>query len=160
MTAERTFGFFMPSVNLMGIGAIKEAGPRINSLGCKKALLVTDNGLFKMGVADDVAEYICEAGVEVVIFPGSEPNPTDTNVEAGLKAYTDNGCDSIVSLGGGSSHDCAKGIGLVATNGGTIHNYEGLDQSLKALPPLVAINTTAGTASEMTRFCIITDTSR
>jgi alcohol dehydrogenase len=160
MGAEQTFGFFMPSINLMGIGAVKEAGPRINSLGCKKALLVTDDGLLKMGVADEVAGYIREEGVEVVIFPGSEPNPTDKNVEAGLSAYRDNGCDSIVSLGGGSSHDCAKGIGLVVTNGGTIHDYEGMDQSKKAMPPFVAINTTSGTASEMTRFCIITDTSR
>lgn len=63
-------------------------------------------------------------------------------------------------MGGGSSHDCAKGIGLVATNGGTIHDYEGVDRAHTALPPLLAINTTAGTASEITRFCIITDTQR
>jgi alcohol dehydrogenase len=63
-------------------------------------------------------------------------------------------------LGGGSSHDCAKGVGIVATNGGKIHDYEGMDKSTKAMPPFIAVNTTAGTASEMTRFCIITDTSR
>ena len=160
MVTEQTFGFYMPNVNLMGVGAVKEAGPRIKSLGCSKTLLVTDEGLSKMGVADEVAGYIREAGVEVVIFSGAEPNPTDLNVEAGLAEYKQQGCDSIVSLGGGSSHDCAKGIGIVATNGGSIHDYEGIDQSPLGMPPLVAINTTSGTASEMTRFCIITDTSR
>ncbi len=160
MATEQTFGFFMPSVNLMGVGAVKEAGPRIKGLGCSKALLVCDEGMYKMGVADQIAGYIREAGVEVAIFPGAEPNPTDLNVEAGLKAYSENGCDSIVSLGGGSSHDCSKGIGIVAANGGRIHDYEGIDQSAKPVVPLIAINTTSGTASEMTRFCIITDTSR
>lgn len=87
-------------------------------------------------------------------------NPKDTNVEAGLRVFKENGCDSIISLGGGSSHDCAKGIGLVASNGGNIRDYEGIDRSTKNMCPMVAINTTAGTASEITRFCIITDTSR
>ncbi|MGO4886455.1 iron-containing alcohol dehydrogenase [Anaerobacillus sp. MEB173] len=160
MATEQVFAFFMPTVNLMGVGAVKEAGPRIRLLGCKKALIVTDIGLSKMGVAEEVASTIRESGVETIIFDGSEPNPTDLNVEAGLKVYKENHCNAIVSLGGGSSHDCAKGIGLVASNGGTIHDYEGLDQSKVPMPPLVAINTTAGTASEMTRFCIITDTSR
>jgi alcohol dehydrogenase len=66
----------------------------------------------------------------------------------------------IITLGGGSAHDCGKGVGIVATNGGRIHDYEGLDKSRKPMPPFIAINTTAGTGSEMTRFCIITDTSR
>ncbi|WP_446686326.1 iron-containing alcohol dehydrogenase [Paludibacterium denitrificans] len=72
----------------------------------------------------------------------------------------ENGCDCVISLGGGSPHDCAKGIALVATNGGHIGDYEGVDKSAKPQLPLIAINTTAGTASEMTRFCIITDESR
>lgn len=69
-------------------------------------------------------------------------------------------CDCVISLGGGSPHDCAKGIALVATNGGHISDYEGVDKSAKPQLPLIAINTTAGTASEMTRFCIITDEAR
>ncbi|MFC5711522.1 iron-containing alcohol dehydrogenase [Thalassorhabdus alkalitolerans] len=160
MVEEKVYGFFIPSVNLMGVGAVNEAGERIKNLGMKKSLIVTDEGLYNMGVADDVANIIKAAGVDVEIFPGSEPNPTDLNVAAGLEVYESSGCDSIVSLGGGSSHDCAKGIGLVASNGGRIHDYEGVDQSTNPLPPLVAINTTSGTASEMTRFCIITDTER
>jgi alcohol dehydrogenase len=74
-----------------------------------------------------------------------------------LKVYKDNKCDGIVSLGGGSSHDCGKGIGMVAANGGHIRDCEGVNKTTKPMPPFLAINTTAGTASEMTRFCIITN---
>ncbi|MEW9673781.1 iron-containing alcohol dehydrogenase [Ammoniphilus sp. 3BR4] len=157
---NQVFGFFMPTVNLLGVGAVKEVGQRIKSLGRTKALIVTDAGLFKFGVADQIAGYIREAGVEAAIFPGAEPNPTDKNVEAGLDAIKKEGCDIIVSLGGGSSHDCAKAIGLVAANGGRIHDYEGVDVSKSPMVPMIAVNTTSGTASEMTRFCIITDTAR
>ena len=94
------------------------------------------------------------------MFGGAEPNPTDKNVLAGMKVWKKEKCDSIVSLGGGSSHDCAKGIGLVASNGGKIQDFEGVDQSQNEMVPLVSVNTTAGTASEMTRFCIITDSKR
>lgn len=82
------------------------------------------------------------------------------NVEKGLALLQHSACDFVVSLGGGSPHDCAKGIALCATNGGHIGDYEGVDRSSKPQLPLVAINTTAGTASEMTRFCIITDETR
>jgi alcohol dehydrogenase len=156
--AETTYGFFIPSVTLMGPGCAKEVGPKAKELGAKKALLVTDAGLMKMGVADTIAGYIKEAGVDVVIYPGAEPNPTDKNVHDGVKVFQDESCDFIVSLGGGSSHDCAKGIGLVTAGGGHIRDYEGVDKSTVPMTPLIAINTTAGTASEMTRFCIITNT--
>jgi len=155
--AETTYGFFIPSVTLMGPGCAKEVGPKAKELGAKKALLVTDAGLMKMGVADKIAGYVKDAGVDVVIYPGAEPNPTDTNVHDGVKVYETEGCDFIVSLGGGSSHDCAKGIGLVTAGGGNIRDYEGVNKSTVPMTPLVAINTTAGTASEMTRFCIITN---
>jgi alcohol dehydrogenase len=81
-------------------------------------------------------------------------------VEAGVAVYKKNSCDSLITLGGGSSHDCGKGVGLVIANGGRIQDFEGVDKSTKPMPPYVAVNTTAGTASEMTRFCLITDTSR
>lgn len=90
--------------------------------------------------------------MEAVIFDGAEPNPTDKNVDAGFKVWKKEKCDSLVTLGGGSSHDCGKGIGLLASNGGKIHDYEGIDQSKNPFVPYVAVNTTAGTASEMTRF--------
>jgi len=156
---EQVYGFFMPTVNLMGAGSAKQVGAQVKTLGGSKVLIVTDAFLNKVGMAKQIAEYIEAAGAEVIIFDGAEPNPTDTNVADGLKVYQDNGCDMIVSLGGGSSHDCAKGIGIVAGNGGNIRDYEGIDKSTKPMPKFIAINTTAGTASEMTRFCIITNTS-
>lgn len=156
--ADQVFGFFMPVVNLMGPGSVKEVGAQAKSLGLKKALIVTDAGLEKMGVADQVKEIIEAAGLKVIVFAGAQPNPTDINVHDGLAIFKENKCDLIVSLGGGSSHDCAKGIGLVAGNGGHIRDFEGVNKSKKAMKPLIAINTTAGTASEMTRFCIITNT--
>jgi alcohol dehydrogenase len=152
------YSFFMPTVNLMGAGCVKEVGNRAKILGAKKALIVTDKDLNKLGLADQVAGYLKDAGVKTVIFDGAIPNPTDTNVIDGEKVYKENKCDMIVSLGGGSSHDCAKGIGLVIGNGGHIRDYAGIDKSTKPMPPLVAVNTTSGTASEMTRFCIITNT--
>jgi len=157
--ADQVFGFYIPNVSLMGVGSSKQAGPQVKALGATKALIVTDKVLNQLGVAARIRGQLEEAGVKAVVFDGSEPNPTDTNVADGLDVYRKNGCDAIVSLGGGSAHDCAKGIGMVATNGGNIRNYEGVNKSSKPMPPFVAINTTAGTASEMTRFCIITNTS-
>ena len=156
--ADQTYGFYIPNVSLLGVGCSKETGAQAKALGAKKMLIVTDKGINQMGMADEIKSYVEEAGLQAVIFDGAEPNPTDRNVHDGLKVYHDNECDGIISLGGGSSHDCAKGIGIVATNGGHIRDYEGVDQSTQNMPPFLAINTTAGTASEMTRFCIITNT--
>ena len=152
--------YFLPTRNVFGMGASQEAGELMKSLGGHKTMIVTDKFLHESGMAGQIQEILAQAGVESIVFPGAEPNPTDQNVAAGVAVFQENGCDSILSLGGGSSHDCAKGIGMVAANGGTIHDYEGIDRSSRPLMPLMAVNTTAGTASEITRFCIITDTSR
>jgi len=152
--------YFLPTRNVFGEGAVQEAGDIVKRLGAKKCLIVTDRYLGQIGMADRVQGILKKAGIEACIFAGAEPNPTDKNVEAGARFYQENECNSIISLGGGSSHDCAKGIGLVAANGGQIADFEGVDKSSKPMIPLMAINTTAGTASEITRFCIITDTSR
>jgi alcohol dehydrogenase len=156
--AEQTFGFFIPTVSLMGLGCSKEAGEQARALGATNLLIVTDAGLSRLGVAETIKGYIEAAGIKAVIFDGAEPNPTDINVHDGVKVYLDNKCDGIVSLGGGSSHDCGKGIGMVIGNGGNVRDFEGVNKSTKPMPPFLAINTTAGTASEMTRFCIITNT--
>lgn len=156
--ADQTYGFYIPTVSLMGVGCSKEAGEQAKALGATNLLIVTDAGLAKMGVAATIKGYIEAAGLKAVIFDGAEPNPTDKNVHDGVKVYQDNKCDGIVSLGGGSSHDCGKGVGMVIGNGGNIRDFEGVNKSTKPMPPFLAINTTAGTASEMTRFCIITNT--
>lgn len=156
--AEQTFGFFTPTVALMGVGCAKDAGRQALALGARKALLCTDAGMVQLGIADEIRKIVEAAGIGVVVFAGAEPNPTDINVHDGVNVYSGNKCDAIISLGGGSSHDCAKGIGMVVGNGGHIRDYEGVDKTKRPMPPFLAINTTAGTASEMTRFCIITNT--
>ncbi|UFN72356.1 L-threonine dehydrogenase [Vibrio alginolyticus] len=155
-----TSAFFIPTVNLMGAGCLKDAADSIQSQGFKKGLIVTDKILNQIGVVKQVQDLLTESDVATVVYDGTQPNPTITNVNDGLALLKENECDFVISLGGGSPHDCAKGIALVASNGGKIGDYEGVDQSAKPMLPLVSINTTAGTASEMTRFCIITDEER
>jgi alcohol dehydrogenase len=152
--------FFMPAINSVGKQTLASAMAYVSGFGFKKAIIVTDAELNKTPIVPKVADALKGVGVESVVFDGAQPNPTITNVEAGLKIQKDNACDCVVSVGGGSAHDCAKGIALVAANGGGIADYEGVNKSKKPQLPLIAINTTAGTASEMTRFCIITDESR
>jgi alcohol dehydrogenase len=157
---EQVYGFFIPSVTLIGIGASKQIPEKIKALGGSKPLLVTDKGVVAVGICKQVTDLLDAAGMPYVIYDETVPNPTDTNVHTGVEIYKKNGCDSLITLGGGSSHDCGKGIGLVVTNGGKIHDYEGIDKSSKPMMPYLAVNTTAGTGSEMTRFAVITDTSR
>ncbi|WP_095147369.1 L-threonine dehydrogenase [Pseudomonas sp. Irchel s3b6] len=155
-----TSTFFIPAVNIMGTGCLDEAMTAISNYGFRKALIVTDTGLAEAGVASLIAEKLAMQDIDSVVFDGAKANPSIANVESGLELLQRSECDFVVSLGGGSPHDCAKGIALCATNGGKIADYEGVDRSAMPQLPLVAINTTAGTASEMTRFCIITDESR
>ncbi len=152
--------FFIPSVNVIGADSLTDAMNMMADYGFTRTLIVTDNMLTKLGMAGDVQKALEERNIFSVIYDGTQPNPTTENVAAGLKLLKENNCDSVISLGGGSPHDCAKGIALVAANGGDIRDYEGVDRSAKPQLPMIAINTTAGTASEMTRFCIITDEAR
>lgn len=157
---DQVYSFFMPSETLIGVGAAKATPDKIKALGGKKPLIVTDKGVVDAGLLKQVTDLLDAAGLSYAVFAETVPNPTDKNVHDGVEVYKNNGCDSLITLGGGSPHDCGKGIGLVVQNGGKITDYEGLDKSSKPFMPYLAINTTAGTASEMTRFTIITDTSR
>ena len=152
--------FYMPALNVIGEGGLANAVTYITEQKFKKALIVTDKVLNKQGVVDLFTHLLTEQGIESIIFDRVKANPTITNVNEGLNTLKQCHCDFVVSLGGGSPHDCAKGIALVARNGGEIADYEGVDQSKLPQLPLIAINTTAGTASEMTRFAIITDEKR
>ncbi|ELQ5997530.1 L-threonine dehydrogenase [Cronobacter dublinensis] len=152
--------FYIPSVNMIGTNSLDEALKAASEYGYRNALVVTDGMLSALGMAGQLKELLAQKGIQSVIFDGTHPNPTTENVEAGLTLLRAHRCDCVISLGGGSPHDCAKGIALVAANGGDIRDYEGVDRSRKPQLPMIAINTTAGTASEMTRFCIITDPDR
>lgn len=152
--------FFIPSVNMIGSGCLEDAAKTMQEHGLHHALIVTDKVLNGIGVVAQVQALLAAQNIASCIYDGTHPNPTTENVKQGLALLREHNCDCVVSLGGGSPHDCAKGIALVAANGGEIKDYEGVDRSAKPQLPVVAINTTAGTASEMTRFCIITDEAR
>ncbi|MDU1539798.1 MAG: L-threonine dehydrogenase [Paeniclostridium sordellii] len=155
-----SYTFFMPNVSLMGPGCVKKIAEEITSRGLKKALIVCGKRSSKSEEFKGVTDLLKEHNIEYVVYAGSQPNPTVTNVMDGVDILKENDCDFVISYGGGSPHDCAKGIALVATNGGNIKDYEGINKSSKPQLPLISINTTAGTASEMTVFSIITDEER
>lgn len=152
--------FYVPSTNLMGAGCLADAGPHIQELGFKKALLVTDKFLNSNGIADKVKNVLEISNVEYAVYDEVQPNPTTVNVHNGVLAYKENECDFIVSVGGGSPQDTAKAIGLVVTNGGHIKDYEGVGKTKNKSVPIVAVNTTAGTSSEFTINYVITDEER
>lgn len=157
---SRMYDYLVPSVNFMGPGCLKVVGERAKMLGGKKVLIVTDKFLRNQenGAVEQTVKYLEEAGLEIAIYDGTEPNPKDTNVAEGLKVFKEENCDMIVTVGGGSPHDCGKGIGIAATHEGDLYNYAGIETLTNALPPILAVNTTAGTASEVTRHCVITNT--
>ena len=150
--------FFMPPMNIAGAGALQEAGKEMVAEGYGKALIVTDAVLHRQVKATQVLmDLLAKLSIEYAIYDRVTPNPTVAEVEEGAAMVKSENCDFIISFGGGSPHDCAKAIGIVANNGGSIRDYAGLNQMKTKMLPMFAINTTSGTGSEMTRFAIITD---
>ena len=155
----RYYDFLCPSLNFIGPGCVSILGERCQILNMKKPLIVTDEYLAKLEngpVAQSVASLEA-AGIEYVIFTGAEANPKVQNCYDGLKLYRENGCDSIITVGGGSAHDCGKGVGIAATHDKDLTEYAGIEKLENPLPPVIAVNTTAGTASEVTRHCVLTN---
>lgn len=148
---------YWPAVTLIGPGCVKEIGTDIKDLGLKKALVVTDNVLVKIGVVKKVTDVLDASGVSYVVVDDIQPNPTMKNVNDGLNVYKAENCDFIISIGGGSPQDAGKAVGILVTNGGEIKDYEGINKSKKKSVPIIAINTTAGTASEVTINYVITN---
>lgn len=151
--------FRLPQVLLQGPGCLSAMGDEVKRFGRTKPLLVTDKMMQNAGYADRVKKILEECGCTVAVYDGVGGEPGDDMVTAGLAVYEANECDSLVALGGGSPIDTAKAIGILATNGGKITDYMGANKVGKPIPLLVAIATTAGTGSEVTRFTIITDTA-
>lgn len=153
------YDFFMPNVNFFGRGCVSVVGERCEILGGTKALIVTDRFLrgLEDGAVSRVVSSLEEAGIAYTFFDGVEPNPKDHNIYDGLKIFRDEQCDLIITVGGGSAHDCGKGIGIAASHEGDLYeDYAGIEKLTNPLPPIVCVNTTAGTASEVTRHCVIT----
>ena len=152
--------FFKQPRSLLGPGAWESAGPEAKAMGIKHALIVT-SGLRGTGIVDEVRQNIENAGVSVTVYDKVESNPKDYNVMDAYRAFTDAQCDAYVSLGGGSSHDTAKGARIVtAHDGRNTNEFQFPNQSENTVnPPQIAINTTVGTGSETTPFYVITDTT-
>ncbi len=140
-----------------GRGAAAEIGARLASLGVTRALLISDPGLESAGAVARVGAWIESAGIGLEIYAQTQPNPTTTNVHEAAELFDATGCDGIVGLGGGSSMDCAKGVGIIVRNGGRIGDYRGADLVGVRVPPLVCMPTTCGTGSEVTSVAVITD---
>lgn len=164
---ENTHNFLITKTNLMGIGAIKDLPNELLSWKLSKALIVTDKNLIKLGHVENVEIILKNLFIDYDIFEGVlHPNPTVSFVEDGLSYFPNQlnilkkSYDLIISIGGGTNHDCARAIATVATNGGSIIDYEGYKKATKPMMPLICINTTGGSGAELTDVCIIKDNTR
>ncbi len=155
----KNFSWQLPSKIYFGNGESKQVVERVKELRGNKVLLVTDKGLEHIGLPDQIKRMLLEASIEVVIFNEVKPDPTVEVVESGVKKAKDNNCDLLIGLGGGSSIDTAKAIGMLVTNGGKASDYWGNPPKIDPLP-MIAIPTTAGTGSEVTFVTVIKDNEK
>jgi alcohol dehydrogenase class IV len=156
----KSFSFASPTRIVFGPGCVTNTGREVVDAGGTKVLLVTDEGVRKAGLVDGVVDSLQKAGVGVVVYDRVETNPALAVVEAGFALYRQEGCDALVAVGGGSSIDTAKAIGVLANNPPPLAQYEGADKVPNPIPPLVAVPTAAGTGAEVTFSAVITDPER
>lgn len=160
MTQLRSFE--IPTLMKHSLGAISYLADEVKGLGLKRPLIVTDPGIVKAGLLDRTITILQSANLDYVVFDQVAPNPPIALVDQGADLYRREGCDGLLGLGGGSAMDTAKSIGVVASNGGSILDYEWADpQPIKQrIPPTICVPTTAGTGSEVTLWAVITDPQR
>jgi choline dehydrogenase len=150
-----------PTKVVHGLGAVGAVGEEAGALGMTRPLVVTDRGIVGAGILDETVKPLRAAGLDPVVFDEVLANPPIALVDRGAEAYRREGCDGLVGVGGGSSIDTAKGIGVVAVHGGSIVDFEyGKRPIERRIPPLMAVPTTAGTGSEVTLWAVITDPDR
>ena len=143
---------------LEGPGAIRKLPEFIKSKGVNKVLIVTDKGLMGIHLLDSLFEEMTKAGVEYVVYDGTEPNPSIENIEDARQLYVDNACEGLIAFGGGSPMDCAKAAGArVANPKIPVRKMRGVLKLVHKLPPLFAVPTTAGTGSEVTLAAVVSD---
>lgn len=157
MQVGRVYRFLMPATVLVGEGATIKLGEEMQRLSVKRALIVTDKDLVRLGLTATTVESLKRVGIQVSVFDNVLPDPTEEMVYEGLKMAKENNIDVIVGLGGGSPIDVAKAVAVMATNEGEIADYEGVDKVKNDRLPLVAIATTAGTGTEVTSAAVITN---
>ena len=154
--------FVLNETSYHGKGAIKEIAPEILARGFKKAFVCSDPDLIKFGVTKRVTDVLNAANIPYAIFSDIKPNPTIENVQNGVKAFKESGADCIVAIGGGSSMDTAKAIGIIITNPefADVRSLEGVAPTKNKCTPIIAVPTTAGTAAEVTINYVITDAEK
>ncbi|MCP4345610.1 MAG: iron-containing alcohol dehydrogenase [Desulfobacterales bacterium] len=145
---------------IFGAGARELAGRYAGHFEARKVLIVTDPGVIAAGWTKEVADSIEEAGLPCTVYSNVTPNPKADEVMAGATVYQKEGCNVIAAVGGGSVLDCAKGIGIVSTNGKHILEFEGVDQVGAPMPPLICVPTTGGTSADVSQFAIINNTQQ
>ena len=155
----RVTKFAIPEI-IFGRGSVQHLAACARSLGAKTVFLVSDKGLEEAGWLYSLRKMIRTAGFACVEFHEVIANPRDFQVHMGAELYRKAGADVIIALGGGSPMDTAKGIGIVVSNGRTITAYEGANRIERPLPPMIFLPTTAGSGSDLSQFCIITDMAR
>lgn len=148
---------FQPVHTLIGKGSIEEIPRYIANLGVKKALIVTDEGLCKIGTAGKITAVLEKNGLLYEMYNKVLPNPTVSIVNEATEYFKQKNCDYIIAIGGGSPIDVSKAVSILSANGGRIEDYAGYDKSNKPGSPIIAVNTTAGTGSEVTRAYVVTD---
>ncbi|MFC1717750.1 iron-containing alcohol dehydrogenase [Candidatus Poribacteria bacterium] len=152
--------FHMPTKILMGEGIVNDIGSEAKIIGAMSVLLVTDKGIRKAGILQKVILSLKGAGMQVDVFDEVMPDPTVKLVEKGAAIVREGKHDLIIAVGGGSSIDAAKGMSVMATNEGSICDFEGVDKFSNQPLPIFAVPTTAGTGSEVTFGAVLTDTDR
>lgn len=157
--AGRIAKFHTPEV-IIGAGALAEVPHAALGLGVRHLLIVSDRGIVGTRWYPELADRLRAEGLAVSSFTGVSPNPRAHEITAALEQYDAARCDGIVALGGGSVIDAAKGVAILAANGGHILEYEGIDRARRPLPPLVAAPTTSGSGSDVSQFCIVNDADR
>ena len=154
--------FVLNEKSYHGAGAVKEIATVIKSGNYKKVLVCSDPDLLKFGVTKKVTDVLDENGIPYDIYSDIKPNPTIENVTHGVEAFKASGADVIVAVGGGSSMDTAKAIGIIATNPefSDVRSLEGVAPTKHKCAPIIAVPTTAGTAAEVTINYVITDVEK
>jgi alcohol dehydrogenase len=156
--------FLVPDV-IFGVGVLSEVGQAARRQGAAHVLVVSDQGVGEAGWTGEVLGHLAEAGVSAQLWDGLTPNPKDHEVAAGCAAYLAGGCDVLVAVGGGSCIDAAKAIAVLATQANQegargIAGYAGVGKVTGPLPPTVMVPTTGGSGSDVSQFCVVTDTAR
>jgi alcohol dehydrogenase class IV len=145
---------------IFGDGALDLVTRYARNFGARKPLIVTDAGVLAAGWPGRVTTNLDEVGLDYAVFSQVSPNPRDAQVMAGAEFYREQGCDTVIAVGGGSPMDCAKAIGIVSTNRMHVLEFEGVDNVPEPGPPLICIPTTAGTSADVSQFSIINDCAR